>query len=60
MLRAFPRHVSRRAAVLDERDVLLEYESAENRAELRLLARAFCDGESYADTAAELGISVAP
>ena len=46
--------------MLDERDVLLEYESAENRAELRLLARAFCDGESYADTAAELGISVAP
>ena len=47
------------AAVLDERDVLLEYESAENRAELRLLVRAFCFGESYADIAAELGISVA-
>ena len=47
------------AAVYDERGVLLEYESAQNRAELELLVRVFCEGESCADVAASLGISVA-
>ena len=36
------------AAVYDERGVLLEYESAQNRAELELLVRVFCEGESCA------------
>ena len=47
------------AAVYDERGVLLEYESAQNRAELELLVRVFCERESCADVAASLGISVA-
>ena len=47
------------AAVYDERGVLLEYESAQNRAELELLVRVFCEGESCADVASSLGISVA-
>ena len=47
------------AAVYDERGVLLEYESAQNRAELELLVRVFCERESCADVAASLGISIA-